>query len=204
MIQLICPHCGELLNLPDKFAGTVGRCKHCKQRVVVPVQPIIAPAPGQDLFDHLSACVDAAKRGKTFDHDWVPRESPRMPITLKWKPVLGFALAVFVLILLGGYCTIHMRQAKEAGEKARIEQCRKAYMGAQDIVKGAIKYPDTLKFPPFESSSVLGPFKNGKFTVSGYCDTTNDLGKKVRTNYTCTVRLQDAVWQCDSINLIER
>jgi hypothetical protein len=126
-----------------------------------------------------------------------------MLYALRWKTIMGLALLLLMAVLLAGYASIQMGRAKDAREKARKEQSRKAYVGAQDAVRGAIKHPSTLEFPAFELASVLGPYGNGKYIVSGYCDTTNETGKKLRTNYRCTVRLENGVWQCDSINLTE-
>lgn len=36
MIRLECPHCQEILIIPDKFAGQAGTCKHCQNPIAVP------------------------------------------------------------------------------------------------------------------------------------------------------------------------
>jgi len=36
MFTLNCPHCGETLNIPEKYAGTTGTCNRCKGALAVP------------------------------------------------------------------------------------------------------------------------------------------------------------------------
>ena len=36
MIKLTCPHCGEALSIPEKYAGKTGVCKLCKSSITVP------------------------------------------------------------------------------------------------------------------------------------------------------------------------
>lgn len=36
MIRLACPVCGQMLAIPDEFAGRTGACTHCKGRITVP------------------------------------------------------------------------------------------------------------------------------------------------------------------------
>ncbi len=35
-IEMLCPHCGHQLRIPDRFAGQKGGCVHCKGRFTVP------------------------------------------------------------------------------------------------------------------------------------------------------------------------
>ncbi len=35
-IEMLCPHCGHQLRIPDRFAGQKGGCIHCKGRFTVP------------------------------------------------------------------------------------------------------------------------------------------------------------------------
>ena len=36
MLQLKCPHCGQTLQIPEKYAGTIGRCNQCQNAISVP------------------------------------------------------------------------------------------------------------------------------------------------------------------------
>lgn len=36
MIRMECPECGHLLNVPEKYAGTMGQCLKCKASIQVP------------------------------------------------------------------------------------------------------------------------------------------------------------------------
>lgn len=38
-IEMLCPHCGHQLRIPDRFAGQKGGCIHCKGRFTVPDAP---------------------------------------------------------------------------------------------------------------------------------------------------------------------
>jgi hypothetical protein len=192
------------LNLPEKLAGTVGRCKHCNGRVEVPIPTIIAPEPKHDFYDHISACLDAAKRGAPYDHGYVQPDSSRVLGAGKTGKLLAIAVILVVIVILGGFLASRMRRSEESQNKYKTQECRNAFIAAQEAVKGKIKYPSTVKFPSFEVSSVLGPYANGAYMVSGYCDTQNETGMAIRTNYRCTMRFREGKWQCDFIGLIDR
>ena len=42
-MKLPCPHCGQSLNLPDRFAGKVTKCPACQQSFEVPGPPEGSP-----------------------------------------------------------------------------------------------------------------------------------------------------------------
>lgn len=44
-IQFNCPNCGHDLTVPDDSAGMTGRCKHCDQRLRIPVAEILSDDP---------------------------------------------------------------------------------------------------------------------------------------------------------------
>ena len=49
-IEMICPHCGHQLRIPERFAGQKAGCIHCKGRFQVPDAPIaVDPIPGDEF-----------------------------------------------------------------------------------------------------------------------------------------------------------
>lgn len=36
MIEIVCGGCGQLLSIPEEYAGKVGKCRNCSSRVAVP------------------------------------------------------------------------------------------------------------------------------------------------------------------------
>lgn len=44
-IEMLCPHCGHQLLIPERFAGKKAGCIHCKGRFQVPGAPVAA-VPG--------------------------------------------------------------------------------------------------------------------------------------------------------------
>jgi len=36
MLNVNCPHCGNQLQVPEKYAGMTGRCKHCGEKLTIP------------------------------------------------------------------------------------------------------------------------------------------------------------------------
>lgn len=36
MLELPCPACGQVLRIPEQYAGQTGRCRHCGSPIVVP------------------------------------------------------------------------------------------------------------------------------------------------------------------------
>ncbi len=49
-IEMICPHCGHQLRIPERFAGQKAGCIHCKGRFQVPDAPIAVDSIPQDDF----------------------------------------------------------------------------------------------------------------------------------------------------------
>lgn len=67
MIEMPCPHCGQRLQIEDKYAGQRGACKHCRGEVVVPSSPpsggAVDPFAKTDLRVALQSREDAQKGG---------------------------------------------------------------------------------------------------------------------------------------------
>ena len=36
MLQFTCPHCNQALQIPDKYAGSAGKCKKCGKGITAP------------------------------------------------------------------------------------------------------------------------------------------------------------------------
>ncbi|MCC6144803.1 MAG: hypothetical protein IT368_13430 [Candidatus Hydrogenedentes bacterium] len=52
MIELACPNCGELLSIPDQYAGQSGACRKCGSRIQVPEKlPPLAQGGGSGFHD---------------------------------------------------------------------------------------------------------------------------------------------------------
>ena len=49
-IEMICPHCGHQLRVPERFAGQKAGCVHYKGRFQVPDAPIAVDSIPQDDF----------------------------------------------------------------------------------------------------------------------------------------------------------
>ena len=49
-IDMLCPHCGHQLRIPQRFAGQKAGCIHCKGRFQVPDAPVVADAAPDDEF----------------------------------------------------------------------------------------------------------------------------------------------------------
>lgn len=62
MIEISCPHCGEMLHVPEKYAGQAGRCKHCGGAVAVP------PLDGEGTSGGTRERVDNTVPPASFGH----------------------------------------------------------------------------------------------------------------------------------------
>ena len=50
IIEMLCPHCGHQLRIPETYAGQKAGCVHCKGRFQVPNPPVAAdPIPGDEF-----------------------------------------------------------------------------------------------------------------------------------------------------------
>ena len=50
IIEMLCPHCGHQLRIPEAYAGQKAGCIHCKGRFQVPDAPVAAdPIPGDEF-----------------------------------------------------------------------------------------------------------------------------------------------------------
>ncbi len=61
MLEISCPHCGEVLHVPEKYAGQTGRCKHCGGAVAVP--PLEGEGGGEDTRERVDNTVAPASFG---------------------------------------------------------------------------------------------------------------------------------------------
>ncbi len=39
MIEFVCPHCNQTLQIPEQYAGQSGQCNHCQRTIDVPEAP---------------------------------------------------------------------------------------------------------------------------------------------------------------------
>ncbi len=50
-IEMLCPHCGHQLNIPERYVGQKAGCIHCKGRFQVPDAPLaVDPIPGDEFM----------------------------------------------------------------------------------------------------------------------------------------------------------
>ena len=94
VLQIQCPHCGSLLHIPERYAGQVGKCKHCAGEISVPalresVAPVSPEAAGGPV-DSVQASPKTHREG----HETRPR-SRRLLIGA------GAVLVVGLLVVFG-------------------------------------------------------------------------------------------------------
>lgn len=63
MIQLECPHCSQVLSIPDQYAGAQGHCNFCGGVVVVRIESIFAPP--ESVWD-TSSCGSFLQRSEAL------------------------------------------------------------------------------------------------------------------------------------------
>jgi uncharacterized paraquat-inducible protein A len=91
MIKYTCPYCGNLLEIPDEFAGRAALCKKCNNKIRVP--------KGYGQIDEMweAAQVEESKPPERDEWVTVTQTAPSGTI----RPALGTSNAAFASLLLG-------------------------------------------------------------------------------------------------------
>lgn len=101
MITMTCGNCGQQLNIPEKFAGQKGTCKHCQAPMTVPalVDPEAAPVRAEEFAgfnimhdDHTQpSYIAASNKPQT-----AIKKVDRAPREINWVfiSILGLILAI--------------------------------------------------------------------------------------------------------------
>ncbi len=96
MLQLTCPHCGKALQIPEKYAGQSGKCKHCQQPIMVPPLAQARPENSYGIPDDIDAQLDAPS---AFDEPPVVVERKRK-LTQEEQQRIGCLLLFIILAAL--------------------------------------------------------------------------------------------------------
>ena len=49
MLEFQCPHCGEVLSIPEQFIGTTGTCRKCRKPITIEVSDTLDPLSGEPV-----------------------------------------------------------------------------------------------------------------------------------------------------------
>jgi hypothetical protein len=82
----------------------------------------------------------------------------------------------------------------EGGPFAAHDICKK-------FVRDRLKAPSSAKFGGFEKGDAVGG--DGQYVVREHVDSENSFGAKLRSNYTCEVKVVDGTWQLVSLTGIQ-
>ena len=98
---------------------------------------------------------------------------------------------VLALIIVGGIvsCVASLNSGGSSNDHGvdRIE----AQLACQDFVKEKLKAPATAKFSG-QQTNVAGV---NQWTVTGLVDAENSFGAMLRSNWTCSIRLDGDTWR---------
>lgn len=112
--------------------------------------------------------------------------------------VLG-VIAVISIIALG-----NVLHSLPVGNEHNSDGGSAAQM-AEGFVKQRLKAPSTAVFSNFISEDTVTEIGNGKFTVTGWVDSENSFGAKIRSNWKCTLHTADGrTWSGDSVVIDDR
>ena len=48
MLEFQCPHCKEILHIPEEFIGSTGRCRNCRNSITIDLKPANPSGKGRD------------------------------------------------------------------------------------------------------------------------------------------------------------
>lgn len=95
---------------------------------------------------------------------------------------LSFVLCMGLFVGCGGNIE------ESAEDKARHEKFE-IYKNTNDLISQKLKAPSTAEFQEFDESLVEKISEN-EFKVKGYVDSENGFGAKIRSDWSCTVRIE--------------
>ena len=49
MLEFQCPHCDEVLSIPEQFIGTTGTCRNCRKPITIEVSAALDPLSGEPV-----------------------------------------------------------------------------------------------------------------------------------------------------------
>ena len=50
MLEFQCPHCSEILSIPEQFVGTTGTCRKCRKPITIEIQSTVDPGGASVSF----------------------------------------------------------------------------------------------------------------------------------------------------------
>jgi len=165
-----CPFCAE--EIKDEAT----KCKHCKSNLDINAKSDIA-----------------SKEVKTNI------ASPKKHSKAK-SIVIGCLIIFAIIIILNA---IISTLSSFSNSSASGEFYDKLISCAFEGVKEVLKAPATAKFRDYDKGipSSLFPkeVKDGEYVVSNYVDAENSFGAMIRSNFTCTVYMENSDSKCFSI-----
>ncbi|EJO5346481.1 hypothetical protein NRP93_000531 [Clostridium botulinum] len=104
---------------------------------------------------------------------------------MKKKKFLKVVLLCLSFILCLGLfvgCS-ESEEDKKGNEKFGI------YENTKGLIEGKLKAPSTAKFQEFDES-LVEKISDNEYKVKGYVDAENSFGANIRSNWSCTVRIE--------------
>jgi len=110
------------------------------------------------------------------------------------------SIAIGGLIILAVIVVLGIIASSNTSNSA-LEFDYKLISCAVEGVKEILKAPSTAKFPAFSKGSIpMGyipkKIKDGEYVVSNYVDAENSYGAMIRSNYSCTVYMDNSNSKC--------
>jgi len=210
-----CPHCRRQLTIGDHLAGKKIACPKCKGIFVAPKLEIPEAIAVEDLPEPIPADEEPEEESELDFLNTAtisaPSAASHLATPKKAKPestkalvgcgvVLAFGV-VLVVICAGVMNAPDRRTEKEKMADRTESEGTMAFIQSKDFVTKRLKSPSTAEFPMLDfSAESLG---GGRYRVKSYVDAQNSFGAKMRTNYTCILRVSGDSWTLESLDLDE-
>lgn len=132
MLEVVCPGCGNVLQVEERYAGHTGRCNLCNTPLRVPVpepagieNQYVAPESfghyskakeerWEDPMDKAEDEPDLGEIPEEILRKYKARQLKRQRTIMKWASIAAMIVLVIVAVLLYGLLKLEMRPEKPA------------------------------------------------------------------------------------------
>lgn len=198
---------GDELRSSSIRCAIVLRQPHMSQHMQCPACGYARKSSDQNPVNQCPSCKQIYSRIRKEEPQGVAEQS-QQPSKAKgpWRPFGTHPGVIFLMMWIvfaaaWGYGS--SRYEPVAAPTPIVHDGVSAQLACQRFVSSRLKAPSTASFAPFEELSI-SESGDSKFVVSGWVDSQNSFGAKLRTPYLCSVQFVGTRVELLNLQIVEK